>query len=163
MSLAAAFAMLSAPVVVAQAQQAEEQETVPLVSLIGEDQYLLSDLSMKYSDILLQVCGNDMDVAYDTWSEMLGAMEDYSEELGVDLKGVKTYLHVFWNPDGTVAHIAFFPKPNSKNVPIAELRAFFKEFAKVYQLPLTHETGFSHYASGAFPLFYRPEVSAKKD
>jgi hypothetical protein len=154
---------LNVAVAVAQVEQPVEPAEVPLVSLIGEDQYLLSELSTRHSDILLQVCGNDMDLAYDMWSEMLGAMEDYSNELDYDLKGIKTYLHVFWNGDGSIAHIAFFPKPNSRNVPIPELRAFFKEFAKVYTLPLTHETGFSHYASGAFPLFYRPEVSAKKD
>lgn len=153
----------SAAVAVAQVEQPKEPVEVPLVSLIGEDQFLLSELSTVYSDILLQVCGNDMDLAYDTWSEMLGAMEDFSNEIGYDIKGVKAYLHVFWKPDGTIAHIAFFPKPNSKNLPIPELRAFFKEFAKTYTLPITSETGFSHYGSGAFPLFYRPEVSAKKD
>ena len=152
-----------ATVAVAQVEPPKEPQEVPLVSLIGEDQFLLTELSTRHSDILLQVCGNDMDLAYDTWSEMLGAMEDFSNEINYDLKGVKTYLHVFWNADGTIAHIAFFPKPNSINLPIPELRAFFKEFAKSYTLPLTHETGFSHYASGAFPLFYRPEVSAKKD
>ena len=149
--------------VVGQEENVQQEQKFPLVSLIGEDEFLLSDLSMKYSGILLQVCGNDMDLAYDMWSEMLGAMEDFSEEIEYDIKGIKTYLHVFFEADGKIAHIAFFPKANSRNVPVSELRAFFKEFAKTYTLPVTGETGFSHYSSGAFPLFYRPEVSAKKD
>jgi hypothetical protein len=136
---------------------------MPLVSLIGEDEDIFAALAETHGDIFLEVCGNDMDLAYDKWMEMLVAMEDYSEEINYDIKGVKTYLYVFWNTDGTVKHLAFYPKANSRNIPIAELRAFFKGFAKEFQMNVTADGGYSHYASGSFPTFGRSELSAKKD
>ena len=141
----------------------QQEETIPKVSLLGEYESLFADLSPSHGGILLNVSGNDMDLAYDRWMEMLGAMEDYSEEINYDIRGVKTYMHVFWNADGTIAHLAFFPKANSRNVPIAELKAFFSGFVKEYQMQITAETGFNHYASGSFPVFDRPDLTAKKN
>ncbi len=142
---------------------ANELVTIPLVSLIGEDEDIFVALAETHSDIFLEVCGNDMDIAYDKWMDMLVAMEDYSIEIKYDIRGVKTYLYVFWNTDGTIKHLAFYPKANSRNIPIAELKAFFKGFAKTYKMPLTTDNGYAHYASGSFPTFGRSELTAKKD
>jgi len=135
----------------------------PMVSLLGEDETMLTDLLNSHGTILLDVCGNDMEIAYAQWMDLLGAMEDYSKEIEYDIRGVKMYLHVFWNSDGSIKYISFFPKANSRNVPIAELRAFFKGFVKNYKMDIESESGFNHYASGSFPVFDRPELSAKKD
>ncbi len=136
---------------------------MPLVSLIGEDEDIFVALAETHGDIFLQVCNNDMDIAYDKWMDMLVAMEDYSHEINYDIRGVKTYLYVFWNADGTVKHLAFYPKANSRNIPIAELKAFFKGFAKEYKMSVTADKGFSHYASGSFPTFGRSDLSAKRN
>lgn len=136
---------------------------MPLVSLIGEDEDIFTALAETHGEIFLQVCNNDMDIAYDKWMDMLVAMEDYSVEINYDIRGVKTYLYVFWNPDGTVKHLSFYPKANSRNIPIAELKAFFKGFAKSYTMDVTAEKGYSHYASGSFPTFGRSELSAKRN
>ena len=149
--------------VIAQESAPEQTYDLPAVSLLGEYESLFADLSPTHGDILLNVCGNDMDIAYERWMEMLGAMEDYATSINYDLKGVKTYLHVFWNPDGSIAHIAFFPKANSRNVPVAELKAVFSGFTKDYRMQIETETGFNHYASGSFPVFDRPALTAKKD
>ena len=136
---------------------------MPLVSLIGEDEDIFTALAETHGDIFLQVCGNDMDIAYDKWMDMLVAMEDYSQEIDYDIRGVKTYLYVFWNADGTVKHLAFYPKANSRNIPIAELKAFFKGFAKEYKMPVKADNGYSHYASGSFPTFGHSELSVKRN
>ena len=136
---------------------------LPRVSLLGEDEALLSDLIKSHDNILLQVCGNDMEIAYAQWMEMLGAMEDYSNEIGYDIRGAKMYLHVFWDLDGTISHLSFFPKANSRNIPVDELKAFFKGFVKNYKMDIEANEGFNHYASGSFPVFDRPALSAKKD
>jgi hypothetical protein len=136
---------------------------MPLVSLIGEDEDIFNTLAETHGDVFLEVCGNDMDLAYDKWMDMLVAMEDYSAEINYDIRGLKTYLYVFWNADGTIKHLAFYPKPNSRNISIAELKAFFKGFVKEYKMSVTAERGFSHYASGSFPTFGRSELSAKRN
>ncbi len=146
-----------------QEAQVAPEESGPVVSLLGEDEAMLSDLLSSHGTILLDVCGNDMEIAYAQWMDLLGAMEDYSKEINYDIRGVKTYLHVFWNADGSIKYISFFPKANSRNVPIAELRAFFNGFVKNYKMDIEAESGFNHYASGSFPVFDRPELSAKKD
>ena len=150
---------LPAQVVLAQ----DDTDQRPVVTLLGEDEALLTDLTTEYPEMLLTVCGNNMEFAFEKWMEMLGAMEDLSEELDFDIKGVKVYLQVFWNADGSIAHLSFFPKTISRNVPHAELKAFFAEFAKDYKLPVTFEEGFSHYGSASFPTFTRPEYNVRRD
>ena len=141
----------------------EQAPTTPAVSLIGEREMVFKELSVTHPGILLSVCGNDMDVAYDKWMEMLGEMEDYAESIDYDIKGMKTYMYVYWNPDGTIAHLSFFPKTKSRNIPINELKAFFTNFVAQYQMQVVTDTGFSHYASAAFPVFARPQYRVNKD
>ncbi len=104
-----------------------------------------------------------MDIAYEKWTDMLVAMEDYAESIGFDINGLKTYLYIFWNADGSFRHLAFYPKANSRNIPNEELLAFFKAFVKEYQLPIKAIEGFSHYGSASFPTHARPDLKAKKD
>ena len=146
-----------------QTEIGDDETQIPTVSLLGEDEGALSSLLTTYDGILLQVCSNDMEIAYARWMDMLGAMEDYSNDIGYDIRGVKAYLHVFWEPDGTLRHVSFFPKANSRNIPVDELKAFFKGFVKNYKMEIEAEGGFNHYASGSFPVFDRPALSAKKD
>lgn len=148
---------------VAQTDVTPDAVIVPLVSLLGEDEDQLTYLTNTYPEGFLTVCGNDMDFAYDKWMEMLGAMEDKAEDLDFDIKGVKIYLQVFWKKDGSIAHLAFYPKTISRNVAHAELKAFFTEFARDYKLPITAEVGFSHYGSAAFPTFSRPDYNVKRN
>lgn len=144
-------------------QSPEGEQDLPVVSLIGEYGTAFENLTLTHPDMLLNVCGDDLDYAYDKWMDLLGAMEDFSEEIDYDIRGLKTYMYVFWNADGTIAHLGFFPKPNSRNIEIAELKAFFKQFVRQYRMPISAATGFSHYASAAFPTFARPEYRVNKD
>jgi hypothetical protein len=142
---------------------AQQSPDVPVVAMIGEYETAFEMLARENPEILLSVCGNDMDIAYERWMDMLVAMEDYAESIGFDINGVKTYLYIFWSPDGTFRHLAFYPKANSRNVPNEELRAFFKAFAKEYHMPFKTDVGYSHYGSASFPTHARPEYRAKKD
>ena len=149
----------------AMAQTVHELEpvVVPAVGMIGEYEASFAALAEENPDILLGVCGNDMDIAYEKWTEMLIAMEDYAESIAFDINGLKTYFYIFWNNDGTVRHLAFYPKANSRNIPVEELRAFFKAFVKEYQMPVITAEGFSHYGSATFPTLARPEYRVKRD
>lgn len=147
----------------AQSQLPQGQTSVPVVALIGEYETAFADLARENPGILLGVCGNDMDIAYEKWSDMLVAMEDFAESINFDINGFKTYFYVFWNADGSFRHLAYYPKANSRNIPLEELTAFLKEFTKEYKMTIRASEGYSHYGSASFPTHARPEYRARKD
>ncbi|HYD91349.1 MAG TPA: hypothetical protein VEA37_07685, partial [Flavobacterium sp.] len=88
---------------------------VPEVFLIGqyEDQYMA--LSKEHPAIFMSVYNNDIDKAFRGWSNLLMDIEDYAADINFDLKGVKLWLNIYFRANGTIEHLAFFPKPNSRN------------------------------------------------
>lgn len=147
----------------AQQQPVQPQPSIAQVALIGEYEEAFEALAEQHPGILLGVCGNDMDIAYEKWTDMLVAMEDYAERISYDIDGLKAYFYIFWDADGSINHLAFYPKSNSRNIPVEELRAFFKGFVKEYSMSIVASEGYSHYGSASFPTHARPEYRAKKD
>jgi len=96
---------------------------------------------------------------------MLMDIEDYAADINFDIKGVKLWFNLYFNADGTIKHLAFFPKPNSRNIPDEELTAFFQQFVDQYQLQVKAEKPFQHSASAGFPTFFHRELqeTAEKD
>ncbi len=135
---------------------AQTSGTTPLpeVFLIGEyeDQYL--SLSDAFPEALMSLYHNNIDLAYKGWSGFMMDVEDYAADLKFDIRGVKLWINIYFNPDGTIAHLAFFPKPNSRNVPEEHLLAFFKNFVRQYHYTETSDKGFQHSASVSFPTFF---------
>jgi hypothetical protein len=131
-----------------------QQSGLPEVFLIGEheDQYLT--LAQEHPGSFMALYNNDINLAYRSWSEFLMDIEDYATEMDFDLKGVKLWLNIYFDADGTISNLAFFPKPNSRNVPDEHLVAFFKTFIRQYHLTVTAEIGFQHSASASFPTFF---------
>ena len=138
---------------------------IPEVFLIGEYEDQYSVLSKNHPAIFVSVYSNDIDRAFRGWSNMLMDMEDYAADLGFDIRGVKLWFSLYFNADGTINHLAFYPKPNSRNVPIEELTAFFNNFVDYYRLPVKSEKAFQHSASAGFPTFFHREVqeTARRD
>ncbi len=106
----------------------------------------------------MSVYHNDIDIAFREWSNLLMDMEDYADELKFDIKGVKMWINLYFNADGTIEHLAFFPKPNSRNVPVEHLTAFFKNFVHDYSLNVDAAKPFQHSASTSFPTFFSREM-----
>jgi len=127
----------------------------PKVFLLGDDEDLMNALSKNYPTLLMKVCQNDMDAAYDKWMDMLSDMEVYAAKIGYDIKGIKLWMNVYWNKNGKIEHIGYYLKPNSRNVKIEELNAFFISFIKNYQMKLTYSGRFYHNGSAAFPTHYK--------
>ncbi len=149
---------------IAQAGASEEKSAdVPPVALIGEYETAFAALALENPGILLSVCGNDMDIAYEKWTDMLVAMEDYAESINFDINGLKTYFYIFWNADGSFRHLAFYPKPNSRNIPNEDILAFLTSFTEEYHMTIMAKEGYSHYGSASFPTHARPELKAKRD
>ena len=141
----------------ATAQKADSeirQTKQPKVFLIGEQPQVFEDLSISYDKLLLDVCDDDMNKAYGKWVDMLQEMEKHATDINFDIKGVKLWLKVFWEKDGTIAHIGYHLKPDSKNVKTKYLSAFLKSFSQNYKTRCEAEVRFSQYSSASFPTMY---------
>lgn len=135
-------------------------EDLPGAFLIGDHQEPYEKLIEQNSSRLLTACDNSMDEAYGHWMEMLKAMEDYSDKVNFDLKGIKIWINVFWTKDGSINHIVYYPKPNCRNMEFEELTQFFDSFKQQYVIPVNFVSGYSHFGTASFPTFYR---SSKMD
>lgn len=128
------------------------QADYPLVSLIGDDEKGYEETIAECPSLLLEVAGNSMDSAYKLWTDMLADIETYAADANVDLKGTKIWINLFWNTDGTIKKVVYYPKPNSKNMDFAQVTNVLEDFASKYSLPISHEGCFSHYGSASFPV-----------
>ncbi len=127
---------------------------LPQVFFIGENQEEYDNLIGKYSEALLNVHSNDMDKAFAQWTGLLSAMEHYSEKHGLDLKGVKIWINVFWDTNGKIKHLAFYPKPNSKNIDYEKMKTIVAEFMTSYTgTTALSKKNYSHYGTANFPIF----------
>jgi hypothetical protein len=143
-------------------QSTDSIPSIPKVFKLGEHESSYPTLYKNHSDILLAVFDNDMDLAFNRWLEVLYEMEGYSDQIGFDLKGLKLWINVFWNNDGTIAHISYYPKPNSINKDLDELDAFFTSFMNHSSLNVNAVNGFSHYGTATFPVYPKRSVIAEK-
>ena len=131
----------------------DQDGRVPQVFLIGQNESSYEKLMSDYDTMLLTVSDNDMKVAYGRWIDLLTQMEAFSEEQNFDLKGLKLWLNVFWNEDGSIQHIVYHPKPNSRNTRTENITSFFESFMDQYDTKIQSNYKFSHYGSAAFPTF----------
>ena len=132
-----------------------QDTTPPKVFILGEHEKAYEQLNLEYSVMLLTACDGNMDSAYQKWLSMLNEMEAYATLINYDIKGVKVWLNVFWNVDGSIKHIAYHLKQNSRNIDTAEFSAFLSSFMNRYKFPLVTNKKYSHYGSAAFPTHPR--------
>lgn len=125
---------------------------LPRVFQLGGNEQAYETLSKEYGQSLLEVCNNDMKIAFEKWLEMMKALEDYAKKINFDIKGVKVRLHVFWNADGSIDHIGYVLRTNSRNIRSEEFSAFLSSFTRQYTFSLKSQQKFSHYTIATFPL-----------
>ena len=128
-------------------------DTLPKVFLIGEHEAQYNKMIANSPDLLMSVCKNDMDKAYAKWLSFLVGLEKAAIENDVNINGVKIWINVFWDEKGAIKHIAFYPKPNSKNMEYEYLSALLKEYAGTFEVGLENTKMFAHYGSASFPSF----------
>jgi len=131
-----------------------DEKVTPQVFLIANEA-AFSRISHKYETQLLMACNDDMTQAYNSWMHMLKSVEEHAEEYGFEIRGVKMWLKAFWNEKGELDHVAYYLKPNSRNIHQEDMEAFFRSFCAVYKLPVELEVKISHYGSASFPTFYK--------
>lgn len=128
-------------------------DSLPQVFMIGDNEIDYEALVSVCSKPLLTVCNDSMDTAYRLWMGMLSDMEEYAEVSEFDIKGIKIWLNVFWNADGSIKHLVYFPKPNSRNMDFDLLTKFFNKFVESWNMQSLTAHCFSHYGSATFPTF----------
>lgn len=128
-------------------------DSIPPVFRIGEYEFEYEEKVKNCNKLLLEVCQDSMELAYKHWLLMLHDMEIYAESEKFDIKGIKIWLNVFWNEDGSIENFVFYPKPNSRNADFNKLTAFLEKFLLHYKFPIEYQTCFSHYGSATFPTF----------
>ena len=137
----------------ARATPSIKTDSLPTVFALGQyDGQPFEKLKADCETQLLTVCRNDMEMAYFLWVHVLKHIETQATKTGFDMNGVKLWLYIFWNKDGSIKNIAFFPKPNSKNFKTEDMAAFLSSFCKTYKFPMTSEGNFSHYSTANFPV-----------
>lgn len=129
------------------------QEAMPKVFLMGENEKGYEQLTQDYSQSLLEVCGNNMETAFQKWLDMVKDMEQYAQKIKFDVKGVKLRLHVFWAADGKLDHIGYLLRSDSRNINTDEMTAFLSSFMNRYKPVITSDKKFSHYTGATFPTF----------
>lgn len=126
---------------------------LPECFLIGEYELAYDLLLEEYNKALVTVCNNDNDKAYAIWSVILNDLVEYSKTEGTDLNGLKLWLNLFFNNQGEIKHIVYYPKPNSKNMDFDKLTAFFSGFCKIYKMKESLPSKCMLSATASFPLF----------
>ncbi len=122
----------------------------PTIFLLGEHDKMYEEM-LSGQSTLLDACGQDMNLAYGKLMGMMQEMEAYASLVNFDLKGVSAWMHIFWRNDGTIDHIGFHLKPNSKNIDTDLFKNYLEGFTKQYKFPLRFSKKFSHYSSFSFP------------
>lgn len=111
------------------------------------------DTFLAQSEVmLLVVCENNLAITYQLWNEMLADLEKFSSDRGLDLAGVRMFIRVIWNSDGSIKHFAFQSRGNSKVIDKTIFAKITEDFCTYYQLPKSHSSSFFHYGSVNFPI-----------
>jgi hypothetical protein len=142
--------------------QSNNEGKIPSVFMIGQHESAFENIVADHQLLLLTVCQNSMDVAYESWLDLMAAIEVYATERNVDLKGCKIWLNVFWDKDGSIDHMVFYPKPHSKNMDFDILTDLFIGFIHEYTFDKVSTEKYSHYGSASFPVF-RPSLNTSEN
>lgn len=139
-------------------QSYAQMATLPSVFMIGEHQEEYSLLLSENPAPLLAVCDNKMDDAYEKWTTLLHAIEQEASLSDFNLKGIKVWINVFFNTDGSIKNLAFHPKPNSKEFDYDTLKNLLEVFVANYNIGIANKDGlFVHYGCASFPTLHYNE------
>ena len=139
-----------------------QAQLLPSVFILGEYNKPYEAAMPGYTT-LLEACDGDMKIAFEKLMMMMREMEAYANLENYDIKGINAWMHFFWKEDGSIEHIGFYLKPNSRNVDTEKLRNFLNDFANWYKIPVHSSKKFSHYSSFAFPMAFRNAPSNSSD
>ncbi len=126
-------------------------DTMPSVFTVGEygKEYeaLVSDCDLA----LFHISGQSMDTAYMHWLGVLKDIEHFAQSNKFDIRGVKIWNNIFWNADGSIEHIVYFPKRSSRNINFDQFGKMLEDYIKHAKSFLLSGGCYSHFGSASFP------------
>lgn len=131
----------------------QSKETLPKVFYIGEHESEYEKLVQQASTSLLSINDNHLEATLEKWNELLKSFEDYAESKNQSVYGVKIWLNIFWQPDGHIKHIAFYPKPESVNRDYNLVKTLFTDFLNTNYPKIVNSKPFAHFGSIHFPVY----------
>lgn len=132
-----------------------EIASLPSSFLIGEYELSYDRLLEKYNKSLIGLCDYNNDKAFEIWTTVLEDLSSFAKESSVELNGLKLWFNVFFDEDGRIRHIVYYPKPNSKNVDFDKLTLLFSTFCKQYKMKVSLKDKCMLSANASFPLYYK--------
>ncbi len=137
-----------------------QDTSAPKVFVMGE--FDVSTLKESYNTSLFSVCKGDIDVAFDKSARVLIGIEDYAEKNKFDLKGVKMWVEFYFDKDGSLKHLAYALKPNSRNIDTRDLTAFLMSFTNTYKMQISTNRRFYTNMHASFPIVGSAESPVAK-
>lgn len=134
---------------------AEDGAKRPKVFQIWEEQEIFNQLSLEYGTSLLEAHNDDLYNAYGKWFNVMHDIEDYATKIDYNIYGVKSWIKIFWATDGTMQHIGFFIRPESRNIDVESFTAFLTSFVNQAKYEHKYKKKYSHYGAASFPTFPR--------
>jgi len=134
------------------AQSNKSEEAIPKVLTIGENEGFTNRLSAEFPKTLLSASGNDVDLAFRRWMNILQEIQNFSNKSGFDIKGSRMWLNIYFQADGSIKHIAYYLQPTSRNIPEPEMKGFFSAFINQYKPKFNPNLVCGHSGSASFPL-----------
>lgn len=142
------------PFAAVQAQQARANKALPKVINVAQNSAVLEELSNQYQSSLFSASDADFVATVKNWRGFLLSIEQYSESIDFDIKGVKVWLKVFWAKDGNIDYIAYALSDRSINIDVVEWEAFLRSFMLNNKMALQHTRSFTYDGRIMFPLSY---------
>ncbi len=127
------------------------QPLLPVVFDLDDHENQYEGMKTNYGS-LLDVCQGDMSAGRSKIISMMKEMEGYAASVGYDLKDINAWMHFFFRPDGSIEHIGFHLKPQSKNINLEDFKAFLAGFTREYKFPVAASAKFAQFCSFSFPL-----------
>ncbi len=121
------------------------------IFLLGSTETNYEQLTTTYSQSMLEAAQMDITKAFEHWLGMLQEIDKYADRINFDVKGVKVWMHVFFNEQGGIDKLGYLLRPDSRYVDETEIQAFFAGFVKEYTFPLKSDRKYNHYTGATFP------------
>lgn len=125
---------------------------LPRVFVIGEFEKEYDRMTLRYPNSVLSACGDDVNQAFKLWMTLLQEMQVFAKKTNFELNGAKFWLNTFFAKDGSIDYMAYYLKPNSRNIPEKEMKAFLLSFMSQHKIAKTNKNGFAHYGHVSFPI-----------
>lgn len=128
-------------------------KTYPTAFVIGEQSTAFEALNDQFTLQLLTVCNDDLDKAYQQWKRTLSDIDRFAQINGIQLKGAKMWIKVYWSEEGQIKHIAYDLKRQSKKINKKKFTQLLKKYIASKPEPFMEAAGsFSHYGSVNYPI-----------